>query len=98
MTDQHHSSITTCNTPKTSIASSLDLPEARIRSNSCSGLPGDQQQYRGGCLGDAELNASNSALDRLPSQSLATDPVLESSLAIRKISQAFGEDFLNFFM
>ncbi|CAK5080424.1 unnamed protein product [Meloidogyne enterolobii] len=92
MTDQHKASITSCNTHKNSISSCLDLPGIRLRSNSCSGLPGDQQQLRASCLGAADLNASNSALDCLPSQTFAKDPFLESSLAIRKLSQAFGEE------
>jgi hypothetical protein len=85
---------------------SLDLPigenSTRFRSNSCIGLPRTVEegggQKDGGLVGGLQLMASNSALDRL--QQLGTngtngggpakDPVVESSLAIRKLSQAFG--------
>ncbi|KAF7639600.1 hypothetical protein Mgra_00000925 [Meloidogyne graminicola] len=68
-----------------------DLPGPRIRSNSCSGLPNDQQQIKIGCIGDEQLNSSNFALNKF---SIAKDPVLESNLAIRKISQAFVNPLL----
>jgi hypothetical protein len=95
----------------TAAIGSLDLPSSagRFRSNSCIGLPhgAEAGAQREGCIGGIQLNASNSALDRLNNQNLnnnndnghghqlatgpAKDPVVESSLAIRKLSQAFGE-------
>ncbi|KAL3112804.1 hypothetical protein niasHT_019778 [Heterodera trifolii] len=52
-----------------------------------------------GCLRDTALNSSNSALDQLAKptqqqQQTAKDPVVESSLAIRKLSQAFGRSIV----
>ena len=92
-------------------AGSLDLPlgsaSSRFRSNSCIGLPHKESGQRTDCLCEADLNASNSALDQFHGQQQgggagdqlgmgpAKDPVVESSLAIRKLSQAFGEFMLN---
>uniref|UniRef100_A0A914HY88 Uncharacterized protein n=1 Tax=Globodera rostochiensis TaxID=31243 RepID=A0A914HY88_GLORO len=78
----------------------------RHRSNSCICLSQPEEETaqnalrerlpmprREGCLRDTALNSSNSALDQLTAperQQTAKDPVVESSLAIRKLSQAFG--------